>query len=37
MSESITVTSARTEDLNAATRAAIIQVCIAAYLVIRDA
>ncbi|MEO7908584.1 MAG: GNAT family N-acetyltransferase [Roseiflexaceae bacterium] len=31
MSESISVTSARTEDLNADTRASIIQVCIAAY------
>jgi aminoglycoside 2'-N-acetyltransferase I len=31
MSESIIVTSARTEDLNAATRASIIQVCIAAH------
>jgi hypothetical protein len=31
MSESIVVTSARTEDLNAATRASIIQVCIMAH------
>src|SRR5829696_4307177 len=31
MSESIVVTSARTEDLNADTRASIIQVCIAAH------
>ena len=31
MSESIIVTSARTEDLDAATRASIIQVCIAAH------
>jgi aminoglycoside 2'-N-acetyltransferase I len=31
MSESISVTSARTEELNAATRASIIQVCIAAH------
>ncbi len=31
MSESIIVTSARTEDLNAATRASIIDVCIAAH------
>jgi len=31
MSESISVTSARTEDLNAATRASIIQVCVAAH------
>ena len=31
MSETITVTSARTEDLSAATRASIIQVCIAAH------
>jgi aminoglycoside 2'-N-acetyltransferase I len=31
MSESITIRSARTEDLDAATRAAIIQVCIAAH------
>ena len=31
MTESITVTSARTEDLNAATRASIIQLCIAAH------
>ena len=31
MSESITVTSARTEDLDTATRAAIIRVCVAAH------
>ncbi len=31
MTESITVTSIRTEDLNAATRASIIQLCIAAH------
>ena len=31
MTESITVTSAQTEDLNAATRASIIQLCIAAH------
>ena len=31
MSESISVTSARTEELNAATRTSIIQVCVAAH------
>ena len=31
MNESIVVTSARTEDLDAATRAAIVQVCVAAH------